>query len=301
VVGDVAGLWGKHEIDRVLALIAIAERNPDALPWVRGLHHWQTKGMARLALGSRVDRVGSVQGALGRAQVQAAIAEVQGRSGPRAQFEMVVPMADGSHLLVLRRNHRPNHNWDDGCVRIHHGHDEELIVLHVAEDGRSVGVSGTTVELPRRLTEAVAATWFGEPVRFADVVETSQPASVKRMLAALETGQVPELTLTEIGTRNTPFRGCPEITLKASSQDLRPALEDFAALGRPLAATPEDVLFVRVKFGARSVLIDFPKRGDDVIVRFADSRLDKDEARALQELLDRHFAIKPVSSEAKVA
>jgi hypothetical protein len=60
-------------------------------------------------------------------------------------------------------------------------------------------------------------------------------------------------------------------------------------------------MFIRVRFGARCVLIDFPKQGDDVIVRFADGRLDKDEARALQELLDRHFAIKPVSSEAKVA
>ncbi|HMV66963.1 MAG TPA: hypothetical protein PKA64_08945, partial [Myxococcota bacterium] len=109
VVGDeAAALRGKHEIDRVLATVAIARRDPDALPWVRGLHQWQTKGMARLALASRVgERLRSVQESLSRARVQDAIAEVQGRPGPRPQFEMVVPMADGSHLLVLRRNHRP--------------------------------------------------------------------------------------------------------------------------------------------------------------------------------------------------
>jgi hypothetical protein len=303
VVGDeAASLRGKQDIDRVLAMVAIARRDPDALQWVRGLQHWQTKGMARLALVSRVgERRRSVQESLSPARVQDAIAEVQGRSGPRPQFEMVVPMADGSQLLVLRRNHRPNHNWDDGCVRIHHGHDEELIVLHIAEDGRSVGVSGTTIELPRKIAEVVASGWFGEAVRFSDVVETAKPESVKRMLSALANGQVAELTLVELGARNTPFAGSPEITLKVSSQDLGPTLAEFRALGRPLAVTPEDVVFIRVRFGARCVLIDFPKQGDDVIVRFADGRLDKDEARALQELLDRHFAIKPVSSEAKVA
>ena len=299
---ELAALRGPRELDRVVGLLALARRRPDTLPWVRALHHWHSKGMARLAVPSGV---GSGRApfiaAMSPAAIQEALAQVRTPpDAPRPQFEMVVPLADGSSLFVVRRNHRPNLSWDDNGERLHHGHDEELIVLHFAEDGRSVGVSGTTIELPRQLAEAVASTWFGEALRLVDVVETAKPASVKRMLTALATGQVPELALLEMGARNTPFAGCPEITLKVA-EDLGRTLDDFASVGRPIGMVPEDVMFIRVRFGARVVHIDFPKKGDDVIVRFTDGRLDKDEARALQELLDRHFAIKPVSSEAKVA
>ncbi len=304
-LGDPAvdDLRGGRELDRVAALVAVALRRPDALPWVRGMHHWHTRGMARLALGSRsATPVGALRDTLSKARVEQAIANVpQSGGAPLPQFEMVVPLADGSDLLVLRRNLRRNHHWDDHGVRIHHGHDEELITLHFAKNGRQVGVCATTAELPRQLAEAVGSAWFGDAVRYVDVVDVAPPASVGRMLTALATGVVPDLVLVELGARNTPFATSPEIVLRATHGDIRPALNDFAAMGRPLAMRVEDVLFLRVRFRGRAVLIDFPKQGDDIVVRFADGRLDREEADALRVLIEHHFSVRATSTDAKVA
>lgn len=302
-VAACASLTGEH--DRLLLLLRLLEVQPDALPHVRGLHAWHRSGGAALTLRGRVPhRRSGFADFLTAENVHEAIRAVPlPRGVPGVRFEMAIPRPDGDVIAVLSRNLRRAHHWTDDGRRLMHGHDEELIVLHFLDGGRRVRVSARTPDLPRSLAGAIASAWFGEECAYVDDLAPAEPASLRRMVAALLTRQVWGLRLVELAVRNTPLAGSPDLVLRASGDDddIAAAVHDFEARVGPLLDRLDDVVHIKVLFEGRRVEVDFPRIGERPVARFADGRLNRHAADAFRAFVEAEFGLPLHSMEARCA
>jgi hypothetical protein len=166
-----------------------------------------------------------------------------------------------------------------------------------------VRVSAKTVELPRKLAEAIATAWFQEECTYVDDLAPAEPASLRRMLAALVTRQVDGLRLVELAVRGAPLKGAPDLVLRASSldDDIAEAVHDFEARVGPLLDRLDDVVHLKVLFGGRRIEVDFPHVGGRPVARFADGRLDRHAAEAFRAFVEREFGLPLHSMESRCA
>ena len=294
---------GKGQYDRLLLLLRILDTRPEALAHVRGLHLWHRHGGAALVLDGRVPhrKVGFLD-FLTRERIERAIAGVPlPRGVPGVRHEMTIPRPRGDAIVVLSRNLRRAHHWSDDGQSIWHGHDEELIVLHFSDHGRRVRVSGSTASLPRNLAGAIGTAWFQQECTYVDDLTPAEPASLRRMVAALVTRQVADLRLVELAVRSTPLAGAPELVLRASGLDgdIAAAIHDFEARVGPLLDRLKDVVHLKVMYAERRVEIDFPMVGGQTVARFADGRLDRHAAEDFRAFVGREFGLSLHSLEAR--
>ena len=285
--------------------VAILDAQPQALAHVRGLHTWHRNGGVALTLsGRQPHRKSGFLDFLDRDNVERAVAGVVlPRGVPGVRYEMTIPRPAGEVILVLSRNLRRAHHWSDDGRKLTHGHDEELIVLHFADQGRRVRVSAKTSDLPHRLAEAVASAWFQEECTYVDDLAPAEPASLRRMVEALVTGQVQGLRLVELAVRSAPLAGSPELVLRAPALngDVSEAIHDFEQRVGPLLDRLDDVDHLKVMFGGRRVEVDFPHIGGRPVVRFADGRLDRHAAEAFRAFVGREFGLPLQTMEARCA
>lgn len=291
--------------DRLLLLLFLVDHQPSALAHVRGLHVWHRHGAASLVLADRTQRPRNpLAEMLTPEGVERAIAGVPRPMGvPPVRFEMAVPRNNGEALVFLRRNLRRAHNWSDDGTQIHHGHDEEIIVLHFLDGGLRVRVSAQTFELPRRLAEAIVSAWTGTTCHFVDDLAPAEPASLRRMVCALVSRQVPGLALVEVAVRNAPLAGGPDLVLRSGEdgKDVSESIAHFEQLVGPLLDHLDRIQHIKVAFGDRRVLVDFPVVGGQPIVRFADGRLDRHAAEAFRVFVEGRFGLPLHSMDARCA
>ena len=295
----------KGKLDRLLLLLLVFERRPQALAHVRGLQAWHRQAGAALVLADRRPRrSGDFGGFLTRAHIERAIASVPlPRGVPGVRHEMTIPREQDGHIVVLSRNLRRTHNWTDDGQAIQHGHDEELIVLQFTDEGRRVRASGRTTSLPRALADAIATAWFGAPSAYVDDLTPAEPASLDRMLAALLLNEVEGLRLVELAVRAAPLPGAPELVLRTHDPagDITAAVFEFESKVGPLLDRLDDVLHLKLCFPGKPVEVDFPRVGDRPLPRFADGRLDRHAARALHALVQAQFGLPLHTMEARCA
>ncbi len=295
----------KGQLDRLLLLLLVFERRPEALAHVRGLQAWHKQAGAALRLSER-RRVpsGDFGAFLTRSHIERAIATVPlPRGVPGVRHEMTIPRENDGYIVVLSRNLRRAHNWTDDGQAIQHGHDEELIVLQFMDDGRRVRASGRTATLPRALADAIASAWFEAPCAYVDDLTPAEPASLDRMLAALLMNQVEGLRLVELAVRAAPLPGAPELVLRTHDPDgdITAAVFEFEAKVGPLLDRLDDVLHLKLCFQGKPVEVDFPRVAGRPIPRFADGRLDRHAARALHALVQAEFGLPLHTMEARCA
>lgn len=294
----------RGEYDRLLLLLHLVDHRPDALAHVRGLHVWHRHGAVDLVLAGAAPHVTTpLLEMLTADRVERAIADVPRPTGvPPIRFEMTIPRGDGEALLLLRRNLRRAHNWSDDGTQIHHGHDEEVMVLHFIDGGARVRVSAQTSGLPRRLAEAIVSAWTGTRCAYVDDLVPAEPASLQRMLAALLSRQVDELRLVELAVREAPLDGAPELILRTSTPegDITGAIAHFERQVGPLLDRLADIVHLRVVFRGRRVEVCFPVVGGRPVARFADGRLDRHAAEAFRAFVGREFGL-PLHSMESVA
>lgn len=299
---DRACAYSDGVYDRLLLVLYLLDRHPEALIHVRCLHAWHRLGAASLAMeGTPPHRKTGFAAFLTRHNVEQAITTVPLPEGVRRVcFEMSIDRGQGQALLFLRRNLKRGHLWCDDGVEIQHGHDEELIVLHFIEEGRRVRISGRTSELPRRLAQGIASAWFATSVTYCDDLVPAHPASLRRLVDALLTGTVTDVRLAEVAIRNAPVIGAPLLIVRAPGPhcDVARSVADLEGRLGPLIERVADIEYLKVEFNRRIIEIDFPLVGDQPLVRFADGRLDRHAAERFRLFVEQAFGLPMHSMEA---
>ena len=181
---------------------------------------------------------------------------------------------------------------DDG-TEIAHGHNEELIMLQFLDEGRRVRLAAVTARLPRQLADAIATAWLGEHCQYVEDLSPAHPAAVRRMVTALLGREVDQVRLVELAVRNAPLAGAPELVLRApdGDRDIAEAVGQFEATAGPLLDRLDDVLYVKVAYGDRRVVLDFLGKGGAPVVRFSDGRMPKRDAQAFRKLVATQFGV----------
>ncbi len=282
-------------VDRLVAVIRLAQVAPAALVQVRGLDAWMRRRSQRRVLVSQGALPHEPLAARLTAEwVEAAIARVPRPPGvPPVRFEVVVPRAGGDVLLCLRRNLKRAHLWSDDGADIAHGHDAEQVLLHFTAGGRMVGLSADATRLTERLADAIAAAWLGRPAHYAPDLLEAHPAAVRRMVDALVGGVVPGLRLVGLELWRCPLEGQPALTLRARDDqpDLGPAIAHFEATTGPLVDHPERVRSAEIAFGDRRVRVAFPRHDGLPAVQFCDGGLPRRDAAAFRSVVASHFRL----------
>ena len=293
---------GNGRSDRLLLLLHLVDVAPEALAHVRGLHAWHRHGAANLVLSRRpARREGRFIEFVVGAAMENAIASVTCPAGvPPVHFEMAMPRGDDGVLVFLRRNLRRGHTWSNDGKCITHGHDEESIVLHFLDDVRRVRVSAQTADLPRQLADAIATAWFGQTCTFVEDLAPTEPACLRRLVAALVSRRVRDLRLVELAVRNAPLQGAPDLIVRTRDEgaDIADAVAHFERTMGPLFERLHDILLLRVVFEDRRVDLDLEAINGRSAVRFSDGRLDRHAAARFRACVEREFGIQVSTMEA---
>ncbi len=288
--------------DRLALLVLLYLRDPRALVRVRGLNTWHRKGAAPMVLaGPSVSAPEPLGQFLTASRVTAALEGLDlgiGESSPI--FEMVVRRRDGSYLLFLRRNLRRTFHWSPDGQQIAHGHDAEVIVLHLLDGGRRVRISSTTSEVPRRIADRLATVHFGRDCAFEDDKPAVHHAQVGNLLAAITDPGDGRLPILELLVDNAPLAGGEQLMLSAKGKaDIIRQIDDFEARVGDLLEDIDAIARVKVRFRGNRVSLFFPKIDGVRVVEFGDGRLDNNKCAAFTELMREDFGIEVRSTERK--
>ena len=281
--------------DPLLLVLHLAHAAPEALVHVRGLSAWNRRNSHSYVLMERVTPLqDGLLDFLTAERVEAAIAPVPRPAGvPPLRFEFAFSRPDGGMLLGLRRNLRRAHHWSDDGALIHHGHEEDLVLLHFLDDGRRLRLASRTQRFAQRLAEALVSAWAGRPCRYAEDILSAHPAALRRMVSALVGGMAPGLRLVGVDVRECPLEGNPNLSLRVSPRypDLGPAIAHFEATTGPLLEQLDHIERVQLAFGERDVVVDFRGDGRAPLVQFGDGRLPRSDAAAFRALVARQFGL----------
>jgi hypothetical protein len=288
--------------DRLGLLLYLYLRDPQALVRVRGLNSWHRKGAAAMVLAEEPPRPREpLEDFMTEARVTEALEGLNlGPSAPPLIFEMVIPRVDESHLLFLRRGHRPTHNWSFDGQRIHHGLDEELIILRFHDHARRVLISSTTSELPRRVADRLASAYFGESCRYQDDQPEVEHRQVENLLGSITDPDDGRLPVVELLVDNAPLAGRKKLMISEDGDgDIIEAIDDFEARVGNLLDDPDDIARIKVRFQGRRVSLFFPKRQGIRCVEYGDGRLDNNRCLAFETFMRSAFGIVVRSTERK--
>jgi hypothetical protein len=288
--------------DRLALLLHLYLRDPQALVRVRGLNSWHRKGAAPMVLAEEPPRPREpLEDFLTEQRVTAALAGLQlGAGAPPVVYEMVVPRDDESHLLFLRRGHRPSHNWSHDGQRIHHGLEEELIILRFHDHGRKVLITSTTSELPRRIADRLASVYFGASCRYQDDQPEVERRQVENLLATITDPDDGRLPIVELLVDNCPLAGRKKLMISDDGDgDIIEAIDDFEARVGGLLDNIDDIARVKVRFEGHRVSLFFPKKDGVRSVEYGDGRLDCNKCSAFEAFMHSDFGFKVRSTERK--
>ena len=288
--------------DRLALLLYLYLRDPQALVRVRGLNSWHRKGAAPMVLAEDPPLPHEpLEDFMTEERITEALEGLYfGPNAPPLIFEMVIPRADESHLLFLRRGHRPTHNWSFDGQRIHHGLDEELIILRFHDHARRVLISSTTSELPRRVADRLASAYFGESCRYQDDQPEVERRQVENLLGAITDPEDGRLPIVELLVDNAPLAGRKKLMISEDGDgDIIEAIDDFEARVGNLLDDLDDIARVKVRFQGRRVSLFFPKRDGIRCVEYGDGRLDNNRCRAFEAFMRSAFGIVVRSTERK--
>ncbi len=288
--------------DRLGLLLYLYLRDPQTLVRVRGLNSWHRKGAAPMVLATEPPRPREpLEDFMTEERITEALEGLNlGPSAAPLIFEMVIPRADESHLLFLRRGHRPTHNWSYDGQRIHHGLDEELIILRFHDHARRVLISSTTSELPRRVADRLASAHFGESCRYQDDQPEVERRQVENLLGAITDPDDGRLPIVELLVDNAPLAGRKKLMISEDGEgDIIEAIDDFEARVGNLLDDPDDIARIKVRFQGRRVSLFFPKRDSIRCVEYGDGRLDNNRCLAFEAFMRSDFGIVVRSTERK--
>ncbi len=292
----------EERYDRLALLLHLYLHDPQTLVRVRGLNAWHRKGAAPMVLAERPGAAAEpLAGFLTEARVTGAL---NGASlGPGADglvFEMVVPRRGGGHLLFLRRNLRPTYNWSRDGRRIHHGHEEELIILHFHDGGHRVRISSTSSDLPRRIADRLATVYFGQECHYVDDRPAVERSQVENLLAAITDPEDGRLPIVELLVENCPLAGRKRLMLSEDDKgDIIEAIDDFEARVGPLLDNIDDIARLKVRFNGNRISLFFPKKNGVRVVEYGDGRLDNNKCEAFVAFMLDEFGIEVRSTEKK--
>jgi len=284
-------------LHRLAALVALHQQDPSLLVAVRVLDAWHRKGSAALVLADKVMLPRTPMGELlGREAVQTQL----DRHFAGVHFEACLPRGPGSHLLCLRRNLRPAWHWNDDGTEVDHGHEEELIVLHFRQGGRSLGLSAATNTLPRRIADHLATRFFGAPCRYVEDHRATADSAIRAFLNALLDPAEQRLVLVEACFDNAPLAGSPRVIVTDfTNGGITPAITQLEALVGDVFQNLDDVRKLKVQFEGSRIALAFPVIDGVRVVHFWDSRIDNNRARAFSRFMFEQFGLELRSVETR--
>ena len=289
------------EYDRLALLLRLFLVQPQTLIRVRGLSAWHRKGAAPMVLTTEPPRPAeSLADFLTAERVGAVLQGASLPSDAGLHFEMAVPRRDGSHLLFLRRNLRPSYLWSDDGERIHHGNEEDLVVLHFQDRARRVRISSTTSELPRRIASLLATAYFSELCFYVDDQTEVHEAQIGNLLAAITDPMDGRLPIVELLVKNSPLRGRKRLCLCTDEVgDVIESIDDFQAQVGSLLDDVDDIVRIKVRYQGRRVSLFFPVRDGRRTVEFGDGHMDNNLADRFVAFMREEFQLAVRSTEHK--
>jgi hypothetical protein len=223
------------------------------------------------------------------------------RDGRRCTLRKVLDR-EGGHLLFIRRPHRPTHQLVDD--RVVHGHTADWIVLEYREEGRLLNVASHGKKASFIIANQITSAFFDAPCEYVNVEEVVYPAQLQRFLEQLAGDEALELTLVAAELCGLPLRGLDTL---GGSSDLNASIGPGVLTLQKLLETPlldgEHFRSCKVLYKNKRVLIKIEKAEDATlakrryVVRYGDQRLNLTERKKFQELIDREYGFKIVSTE----
>ena len=293
---------GKY--DRLALLLQLYLAAPDTLRFVLGLNDWHRRGAAPMVLADSVPAPDQdLPSFLAPARIAPLLRSVSAGDGQgaRLHYEMLVPRRDDGHLLFLRRNLKPSYQWNDTGTDLQHGHQEELIVLHVQDGAHSVRISSVTSELPLRIANHLASAYFGVECGYEDDLRGASRSAIENLIAAITDPDDDRLPIVELVLDNAPLNGSPKLMVSAlPGENAIEALDGLEeAIGDSLFENLEDIARIKVQFGDNRISLFFVKEDGQWSVQYSDGRIDKNKCEEFANFMLDTFRIEVRSTEMK--
>lgn len=293
---------GKY--DRLALLLRLYLAAPETLRYVLGLNEWHRRGAAPMVLADFVPTPSlALADFLARERIVPILRSIAAEDGlgARLHYEMVVPRRDDGHLLFLRRNLRPSYQWNDDGTDLDHGHQAEMIVLHLRDGGHSIRISSVTSELPLQIANRIASAYFGDEIRYEDDLRGTSRSAIENLLAAVTNPEDGRLPIVELALDNAPLRGSPKLTISAPpGEDAVAAIDAFEdATAEDLFEQMEDIARIKVQYGDNRISLFFAKEDGAWNVQFSDGRIDKNKCEEFAAFMRDTFRIEVRSTEMK--
>jgi hypothetical protein len=290
--------------DTIALLFAIYDHSPDGLELVFYLDKLHRVGLAPMKL-RRVPRrpAQSFSSFLHSGRLHGVLRSFddEQRDGRRCTLRRVLDR-DGGHLVFIRRPFRWTHQLVDN--RVVHGHTADWIVLEFREEGRLLNVASHGKKSSFIIANRIASAFYGTPSEYVNVEEVAFPAQLQHFLDRLAADEAPELTLVAVEFGELPLPGFSQFGgSNAKNAPVGQGVRILEARLETRLLDGEHVHSIKVLYKHKRVLIkieDSEKSSLDerrYVVRYGDQRLNLRERKEFEDLIERGYGFKIVSTE----
>ena len=209
---------------------------------------------------------------------------------------------DGGYLVFIRRPHRPTHQLVDD--RVVHGHTADWIVLEFRNEGRLLNVASHGKKLSFEIANEIASAFYDTPCQYVNVEELTFPAQLQSFLEQLAADEASELTLVAVELRELSLPGFHTLGgSNDSNSSVGPGVLALQTLLEAPLLDGEHFNSLKVLYKHKRVLIKIERTESTTlakrryVVRYGDQRLNLTERQEFQELIERNYGFKIVSTE----
>lgn len=278
--------------DRNVAAMVLFDQGPDALKTLRVLNTWHSLTAASADLSAPVNAPEqSLDAFLLSDELQELLAAHHER------FEALLSVDEGQWLLAINRRHKRTYVLeDDGNLA--HGWEEETVVLHFRDNGRSVQISARSGLPSRLLASRIAKKYFAdEAVHYRPDLASTRLEAIYAMLEAALDPKVPEIDLTGLKVKEV-IEGDSAVTVE-HPVSIRGTFDFLSSKCGDLLRRVACIKHFTIKYENRPFGMYIRKLGDRWVVQFADGRSDNFKAAAFRQYLWETYGVE-VRSKATV-
>lgn len=297
------------QYDRQMLLMRLYTEEPEVLRYIQGLNNWHRKGSAPMVLQEEVKKATEdIRDFLCKEKIDPILKSIrtswtdQG-TRPHLLFEMVVPRKDDGYLLFLRRALRPAYVWNEDGTDVHHGQQDEWIILHFRDGGKALKISSVTSKVPHEIANRIAGAYFKKGVTYIDDHKATAEAAIENFINAIMDPEDKRLPILEIVVENSPLTGSHKIMItNDGDRDIIDGVDHFEEAVGEILNDLDNIARIKVAFGEKKknrISLFFPKKDGVRVVQYNDGQLDNNKCRKFEQFMEKEFKITVRSTENK--